>query len=176
MTAALPNGWPNIGETLDGNGTGFAKISDMATELNIDYSGESVGLRISLITRLLNGNLVCLLPFDYESFSNPIVTIKAVYSSDNGATWTVGAHVAFGLIDRMGSGSSNSIMLLGNDSFVTAMTRSTGSQFFVYWTSSGAVYTITSPIGWDGGANATNYMGFVNLGDKIYAAKYNDAG
>ena len=120
----------------DGNGTGFYKVATISTQLT-HGSGQSPGyaMHVTHLHKLGNGNLVCILP--YHTTGNAICG-RAYYSTDNGATWNVGAtsrpyyYTPF---------YSPTFLMIDDSSFWVAATGTSSALGFYHFTNSGASVT-----------------------------------
>jgi len=157
-----------------GTGAGMAKVSDISTDLSSTYvynvSDAVDGIKPSQVHVLGNGNLVCTLQYKYSLYDSA----KAFYSSDNGATWTAGAHVPLSLTNRIGTSSSGSFLILSHSSFVTAWLSSNTDCWIIEWTNSGANATKYNWTNDWGSANGPWLSSFIEVAGEYYISKYYD--
>ena len=120
----------------DGEGTGWAKISD----ISLDLTKYNQGYCPSQIIRLGNGNLFCWVPngktnmsYDFES-----KTTWGHYSTDDGATWTAGAIMAAGGSAWLMADTSRNPFPVADDSVICAWVPTSGGGHIKQWTDSGA--------------------------------------
>jgi hypothetical protein len=158
----------------DGNGTGMAKVSDIATDLSSGYAYDPhAGLEPSMVHRLGSGALVVMVPWLTWVFD----TMRCCYSLDEGATWSLGPVIGVGLGSHLGCGCSKSFLIMSDTSFVVANLVSSGSSWMLYYTDNGAS---SSEIGFvaDWGAWPADtpwFAAFATVGDKVYICRYVDA-
>lgn len=160
----------------DGNGTGFAKVSDITLNLGAsanggDYRDAQNMVPPSLIHKLGNGNLVCVLPYNY-----PLVrsSVRAFYSTDNGVTWIAGAYLGLELGNHIGWANSQSFFLADDSTFVTIWMSSSSYTGFLEWAESGAVVSRHRWSGdWDAWPHSTPWdAGLCKVGEKLYMCSY----
>lgn len=154
----------------DGKGADFAKVADIALDLN-----DASGMYPSVIQQLGNGNLAVVLPYTTASLNDGI---WPHYSTDDGATWTPGATWNGGLVYFMTYYHSRNLLVLGDDDYLLMRTASTSKGTTLYVSGSGAT---VQAVDWSGDwaaitgqsivGHATPYAGgWVQVGDKIYLA------
>lgn len=139
----------------DGEGTGWAKVSDISldlTEYNQDYCP-------SQIIALPNGNLFCWTPIGKKDMSNGFETqcTRGFYSTDNGATWTAGAIAQAGGAAWIMGNTSRNPLTIGDSSLLVGWTPSTAAGNCKLWSESGAICT---DIAWTGSAAWGELFGY----------------
>lgn len=163
---ATPIGVCEFWQDSDGNGTGFAKASDISTNTgNLDG-----GSGISPIQVLPGGAWVVLVPYAYYVYD----IVRCYYSTDDGATWTAGGNIGASLFNRLG-GASPTILPLTDTSFVVAAWYSSGTSRWTHFTGNGATaanYEWTWD--WDG-SSSPGHASFIKIGDKYYMSRIGSA-
>ena len=153
---------------VDGTGASWSKISDIATDVNettYKYVSFKNQLNPSLLHKLGDGTYVVTIAYNILISISTRMTVRAYYSSDQGATWTPGGKFIPGYY--VSYAHSLNYLLISDTSFAITFSSSSGWTGIGIFTNSGADVAVTD-------CDMSTLADWYEIGGDVWLFSYNE--